>query len=224
MIFALLPVKPPQEAKQRLRAVLSAEQRETLARAMYEEVFAALRAARGLDRIVVMTADAATAEHARRHGALVFDEPGLLGHRNSADRAARRAIGLGARTVLMLPIDVPLVTSAEIEELIAAARPGVIVVPSFDGAGTNALVLTPPDAIESCFGENSFASHMEQARVKGVPVQVLRPPGILLDIDTPEDIAELLARAPQSRIAALLRGEGSFQPSANSRQQQAAKL
>ena len=37
--------------------------------------------------------------------------------------AARRAIELGAETVLLLPIDVPLVTIAEIEALAAAARP-----------------------------------------------------------------------------------------------------
>ncbi len=205
MIFALLPVKTPNEAKQRLAAVLRAKDRETLARAMYEEVLTALCAARAIDRIVVMTADRATAGHARRHGAVVFDEPGLLGHRNSADRAARRAIPLGARTVIMLPIDVPLVTAAEIDELARSAKPGVIIVPSFDGTGTNALVLTPPDVIESCFGENSFAVHVEQARAKGVAVEVVRPPGLMLDIDTPEDVAELLARAPQSRIAGLVR-------------------
>src|SRR5262249_26112226 len=152
-----------------------AKDRETLARAMYEEVFTALCAARAIDRIVVMTADRATARHARRHGVSVFDEPELLGHKNSADRAARRVIPLGARTVIMLPIDVPLVTAAEIDELAAAAKPGVIIVPSLDGTGTNALVLTPPDVIESCFGENSFAVHVEQMRAKGVAMEVARP-------------------------------------------------
>lgn len=209
MIFALLPVKAPGEAKQRLSGVLAPHEREALARAMYEEVFSALCAARGLDRIVVATVDPATAQHARRGGAVVFDEPGLLGHRNSADLAARRAMQLGARTVLMMPIDVPLVTPAEIEELVGAAAarsaPGVFIVPSFDGTGTNALVLTPPNVMESCFGENSFAGHIEQARARGISVEVVRPPGLMLDIDTPQDIAELLARAPQSKIAALLR-------------------
>src|SRR5262249_25381695 len=107
MIFALLPVKPPHEAKQRLATLLDAKDRKTRARAMYEEGFTPPRAARAIDRMGVMPADPATADPARRHGALVFDEPGLLGHKNSADRAARRAMPLGARTVLMLPIDVP---------------------------------------------------------------------------------------------------------------------
>ena len=109
--------------------------------------------------------------------------------------------------MLLLPIDVPLVTTAEIESLAAAARPGVIIVPSADGTGTNALVRTPPDAIESRFGKDSFRAHLEQARARGIAAEVMRPPGIVFDIDTPEDVAELLARAPDCRTAALLRAQ-----------------
>jgi 2-phospho-L-lactate guanylyltransferase len=81
----------------------------------------------------------------------------------------------------------------------------VIIVPSADGTGTNALVRTPADVIESRFGKDSFRAHLDQARAKGVAADVMRPPGIVFDIDTPEDIATLLARAPHSRTAELLR-------------------
>ena len=111
----------------------------------------------------------------------------------------------GAATILLLPIDVPLVTSAEIEELIEGTDTGVIVVPSFDGTGTNALVRTPPDAIPSCFGPGSFRAHLDRARERGVPAIVKRPPGLLFDIDTPEDVEELFRRAPDSRTARWLR-------------------
>ncbi len=114
---------------------------------------------------------------------------------------------LGATTVLLVPIDVPLVTTAEFESLAAAAKPGVIIVPSADGTGTNALVRTPPDVIESRFGKNSFRAHLEQARAKGITAEVMRPPGIVFDVDTPEDVAELLARAPDSATARLLRAQ-----------------
>ena len=208
MIFAMLPVKAPAHAKQRLRGVLSPEQREALARAMFEEVFATLCTVEGLDRIVVVTSDVAIAQRARGCGAEVFQEREQLGHSHSADAAARRAMDLGAASVILLPIDVPLVTKHEIEMLIAAATsPGVVIVPSGDGTGTNALVLTPPDAIESRFGPGSFDAHVDQARTRGMPVKVMRPSGLLFDIDTPEDIAELLERAPACRIAELLRSQ-----------------
>ena len=207
MMFALLPVKAPAKAKQRLSGLLNQEHREALARAMYEEVLATLSTVEGLDRIVVVTSDEAIAHRARQSGAGVFEELEQLGHSHSADAAAKRAMTLGATSVLLLPIDVPLVTKGEIEMLIAAAGHGVIIVPSADGTGTNALVRTPPDAIESRFGPGSFRAHVDQAQARGVPVKVLRPPGLLFDIDTPQDIAELLERAPACRIAELLRSQ-----------------
>ena len=210
MKFAILPVKARAQAKQRLADFLSAAQREALARVMFEEVLEKLRAARGIDRVVVVTSDPAAERHARRAGVEVFMEEDQASHSHSADRAARRAMQMGAGTVLLLPIDVPLVATAEIEALAAAgsgAEPGLIIVPSADGTGTNALVRTPPDVIESRFGRDSFRAHLEQARAKGVAAAVMRPPGIVFDVDTPEDIAELLARAPQSRTAALLRAQ-----------------
>ncbi|HEY7338881.1 MAG TPA: 2-phospho-L-lactate guanylyltransferase [Bryobacteraceae bacterium] len=210
MVCALLPVKAPMNAKQRLNGFLSPSQRESLARLMFEEVLTTLCAVRGLDRIIVATSDQAVGDRAARSGAIVFEESEQRGHSHSADLASRRAKTNGAATVLLLPIDVPLVTRIEIEELIEAARleeaqPGVIVVPSLDGTGTNALVRTPPEAIPSCFGPGSFRAHLDRARERGVPAMVKRPPGLLFDIDTPEDVDELFRRAPDSRIAQWLR-------------------
>jgi 2-phospho-L-lactate guanylyltransferase len=172
---------------------------------MFQEVFSTLCTVRGLDKIIVATSDQAVADHASRSGATVFEEYEQRGHSHSADAAARRAMSLGAATVLLLPIDVPLVTKTEIEDLLHATEPGVILVPSSDGTGTNALVRTPPDAIASCFGPGSFLAHLDQARQRGVPATVLHPAGLLFDIDTPEDVDELLRRAPDSRTAQWLR-------------------
>jgi 2-phospho-L-lactate/phosphoenolpyruvate guanylyltransferase len=210
MICALLPVKAPSNAKQRLSGYLSPSQREALARLMFEEVFSTLCTVRGLDRIIVATSDQAVGDRATRSGAIVFEEHEQRGHSHSADAVSRHAMNCGAATILLLPIDVPLVTEAEIGELIEDARfegaqAGVIVVPSLDGTGTNALVRTPPDAIPSCFGPGSFRAHLDRARERGVPATVRRPPGLLFDIDTPEDVEELFRRAPDSRTARWLR-------------------
>jgi 2-phospho-L-lactate guanylyltransferase len=207
MIVALLPVKSPKNAKQRLIGLLSPDQRETLARTMFEEVLTTLCAVRGLDRIAVATSDAAIAERARSAGVEVFEEQEQLGHSHSADLASQKAAALGATSVLLVPIDVPLVTRQEIEGLIDEAGAGVIVVPSGDGTGTNALVRTPPNAIKACFGPNSFRAHCGQAETLGIPLKVMRPPGLLFDIDTPEDVEELLLRSPDSRVARLLRSQ-----------------
>src|ERR1700719_1213979 len=118
-MFALLPVKAPVNAKQRLSGALSPDQREALARLMFEEVFATLCSVRGLEKIVVATSDQRVADHASRAGATVFEEHEQKGHSHSADAAARRAMSMGAGKILLVPIDCPLVTAVEIEELIS---------------------------------------------------------------------------------------------------------
>jgi 2-phospho-L-lactate/phosphoenolpyruvate guanylyltransferase len=204
MIFAILPVKSPQNAKQRLTGFLAVEQRETLARMLYRQTLATLCQAQGIDRVVVATSDGEVADHARQSGALVFEENEQVSHSVSADAACLRAMEMGASTVLLVPIDVPTVTPADFTRLAASARPGLIVVPSSDGTGTNALVRTPPNCIESRFGPGSFRAHLDQAHSKGLPAEVLRLPGLMFDIDTPEDVAELLGRGHQSEVSSFL--------------------
>jgi 2-phospho-L-lactate guanylyltransferase len=209
MIFALLPVKAFRNAKQRLSGILTGAEREALARALYEQMLETLLSAAGIDRICVITSDELVADRARRAGVTIFEESEQRSHSHSADDAARRAMELGARTVMMLPIDVPLVTPGEIEQLAViadqGARRGVLIVPDAGGTGTNALVCTPPGVIESRFGPGSLRAHLDQARLRGLPAEVLRPRGLVFDLDTPEDAAELLACAPDCRAAQFLK-------------------
>lgn len=209
MTFAILPVKSPRNAKQRLTGFLAVEQREALARVLYRQTLAALCQAEGIDRVVVATSDVEVADHARGSGALVFEEDEQVSHSVSADAACLRAMDLGASTVLLVPIDVPTATPADFTLLAARSsdglHPGLIVVPSSDGTGTNALVRTPPNCIQSRFGPGSFRAHLDQALAKGLPADVLRLPGLMFDIDTPEDVAEFLARTHECEVSSFLR-------------------
>ena len=212
MIFALLPVKAPAQAKARLSALFSPEERERLARVMFDEVLRVLVAARGLDRIVVASSDAEILRRAAAASASTLAETRQNGHSSSADWAARKCIEWGATTLVLVPTDVPLLRAADVESLLEAALamrvPRVVIVPSADGTGTNALVRTPPDIVESRFGPDSFAAHLAQAHLQRAAVAVARPAGLVFDLDTPEDVARFLARVPSGPTADLLRGMG----------------
>ena len=163
----------------------------------------------------MVTSDPQIAGHGRRFGAVVFEENEQVSHSVSADAACLRAMQLGATTVLLVPIDVPLATSGDFSRLAAAAALGpqptsaiqtkLILVPSADGTGTNALARTPPNVIETRFGPGSCRAHLDQARAKSVHSEVLRLRGLMFDIDTPEDVAELLAHPHESDAAVFLR-------------------
>ena len=93
--------------------------------------------------------------------------------------------------MLTLPGDIPLVTAAEIEHLIAAhpPAPSFTIAPSHDEMGSNAILLSPPDAVPLRFGDDSFRPHLAAARTAGIEPTVVPLPGIALDIDNPVDLA-----------------------------------
>ena len=76
--------------------------------------------------------------------------------------------------------------------------------PDHHGSGTNALLLTPPDAIAPAFGAGSFARHAARGAAAGARVRVAQAPSLELDVDTPGDLAALRGRSracPERRAA-----------------------
>jgi 2-phospho-L-lactate guanylyltransferase len=176
---AILPIKEFGRAKQRLGGA------PELAATMVERVLDALSHSARLDRVLVVTREDAAAESARDRGFEVVDEPALRGHNAAAELGIARALELGATRALLVPGDCPLVSGDEIDALLDRhPEPGVVVVPDRHGTGTNALLLQPPDAIRPSFGPGSRERHERGAVIDEVP-------GLLLDVDTPEDLAAL---------------------------------
>jgi coenzyme F420-0:L-glutamate ligase/coenzyme F420-1:gamma-L-glutamate ligase len=205
----VVPVKAFGAAKGRLAGALPETLRLALARAMLEDVLAALAAA-PLDRVLVVTPDREVAELARRHGAGVVLEAQGQGHTAAVARGIEAATAAGAAAVLTVPGDVPCLTTAEVVALLAACgpEPAVVLVPSRSGPGTNAACLAPPDAMALTFGEPSLPGHLAAARARGIEPVVLRLPGTGLDVDRPEDVACLLRDGAGTRAAAVLRAAG----------------
>jgi 2-phospho-L-lactate guanylyltransferase len=195
MRAVLIPVKDLMLAKQRLSGLLTQEQRTALARAMLEDVFAAVAAARGVDARFVISSDAPALAHARRLGWEVFPEQRQISESHSVDEASRLCQARGVESLLRLPIDVPLIEPRDIEELLdaQAESPSVVLVPSRDGEGTNALMRTPPALFTSHFGPGSLARHLAEAQRAGAHAQVIRNPRIELDIDDEADLLAFLA-------------------------------
>jgi len=211
--WALVPLRGLEDAKTRLGAELDPEERVALVVAMSSRTLAATRDAAGIRGTVLVTADPAAAELAEAFGAttLVQRLPGL----NAALREARTvALARGATAVLILPIDLPAISPVEIEALIAAGaarastlRPLVLAVPDRHGTGTNALLVSPPAAIEPAFGEGSFAAHRSAADLAGA-VFVRHEGSLILDVDTGADLiaAESVATAAKTVATGATRG------------------
>jgi 2-phospho-L-lactate guanylyltransferase len=194
MVSAIIPVKTLALAKSRLGGLLSGPERRALVLAMLGDVLAALGAARGLDRVGVISADQTVLAQAARLGAEALPDhaPDL----NAAlAQAAAHYTAHGATAILALPADVPLVQGREIDDLIAmrASARGMVIAPSRDG-GTNALLAWPPLELPFLFGPGSLARHLAAARERGLATYTFQRPGLEIDVDRPDDLL-LLAEA-----------------------------
>jgi 2-phospho-L-lactate guanylyltransferase len=191
--LAIVPVKSFDSAKQRLGGALAAEARRSLARAMFRDVLEALRRSRRLEGIVVVTAEPAAASVAREHAAVLHDDASA-GQSAAARIGIGHAIAAGHERVLLVPGDTPLIDPGEVDALIdrtAADGVAVGIVADRHGTGTNALLLTPPDAIAPSFGPDSRARHVAAAASAGVAYRLEHVPTLAHDVDTPDDLAAL---------------------------------
>ncbi len=70
--------------------------------------------------------------------------------------------------------------------------PSLVIVPSRDGTGTNAMLRTPPALFPSHFGNGSFARHLAEAESAHARVMVRRNPRLEMDVDDEADLRALL--------------------------------
>lgn len=190
--IAVLPVKRFGEAKRRLAAGVDDERREALVAAMLEDTLEAIEGSRTIERTIVVTGDPRAQEIVAASSAEVLPDPADEGHVVAALAGVARAEIEGATCVALLPGDCPLLDPRELDGLLTGIPSSfVAVVPDRHGTGTNALVLSPPDAIEPAFGEGSCARHVAAAREAGIPFAVEELPSLALDLDTPADVVAL---------------------------------
>lgn len=190
--FAAVPVKDLFGTKSRLAPLLDPGSRAGLTLYMMKHVVSVLRRA-GIpsSNLCVVSPDALVLETAAGAGAVpLFQESSGL---NPALGEARQwAVSRGAASLLVLPADLPLLRPGDVGDLLSAGEESpVAIAPDAGETGTNALVLSPPDAIPFLFGSGSYRAHLEAARRRGVGVRECRLPDLSFDIDTVEDLARL---------------------------------
>jgi len=190
----LLPIKDLRNAKQRLSGALTRGERLALAQAMFRDTIAAVSNVRRADKVFVVTNSRPAMLTAEEHGWEVLREERQISESVSVDTASRQCVERGATAVLRLPLDLPLVRPEDIDELlnIECSPPGMVIVPSRDGTGTNAILRTPPTLFPSHFGPGSFVKHCQEGQGAGAQIVVCRNARLEMDVDDQADLLALL--------------------------------
>src|ERR1700732_5348466 len=190
----LLPIKDLRQAKQRLAPFLNPEERFGLAQAMLADTIRAVRGVRRAEKIFVVTNYIPAMQAAIANGWELLREEQQISESVSVDAASLRCAECGVRSLLRVPLDVPLVQASDIDELLAVecAAPALVIVPSRDGTGTNAILRTPPALFPSHFGSGSFAKHCGEADRAGAQIVVRRNARLEMDVDDEADLRVLV--------------------------------
>ena len=191
---AIVPVKGLIVANGRLNGVLSADERNQLAEALFLDLIVKLPRSRCIDEVMVVTADKSIARQVRWFGHKVLLQESDEGHSEAAAAGARAAIAEGAERVAMLPVDCPMLDTDELDAHIGRSPRTVLIIPDRHGTGTNGLVLAPPDVFLPAFGPDSCSRHVSRARATGISFALEDVDSMGIDLDTAEDYTLLRDR------------------------------
>ena len=192
--FAIIAVNERARCKTRLDGLLGPEGRVRLARRMLASVLGAARAAPLVDAVLVVSPER---DQVPEEIPVVHDGGDDL---NAAMQAGRdAAVAHGARELLLLPADLPLLRPADLCRLVLAGRRGgIAIAPDRHGRGTNGIFLPAAAQFDFHFGEGSCARHEAEARRLGHGIRRVRSAGLQADLDTGEDVPGILA-LPRAR-------------------------
>jgi 2-phospho-L-lactate guanylyltransferase len=192
VVYSIIPIKKLTLAKSRLSAFLKPKERMKLTQCMLEDVVATCLASESLTKTLVVSPDRFLGRAAEEQGAL-FIESHTGDLNNDITTGIDWSIESGAKSVLILPSDLPAITVDNIHAIfrMVSKVPSVVLTPSRNG-GTNMLFLQPPNIIRPQFGLNSFNRHLKEAEKIGVKLSTYESPRVTLDIDTEFDIGEFL--------------------------------
>jgi 2-phospho-L-lactate/phosphoenolpyruvate guanylyltransferase len=202
----LVPVKNLAGAKQRLAAILDQPSRTELAQAMLLDVLETLANWPQHPEVGIVTNDAFALQLAHQFHFTVIADNANRGETDAIETATRFCEARDIESTLVIPGDIPLIQSWELEKIIAAVpSEGSVLVPAADGRGTNAIWRRPAGLFPACFGNDSFKPHHAAAQATGKPCVVLSLPGIAIDVDNPEDLRTLAAAPGETRAQRLIR-------------------
>jgi 2-phospho-L-lactate guanylyltransferase len=215
--WVLIPIRGLPAGKSRLSTVLSREERAALNELLLRHVLAGAAAEVGRERTVVISACDEALRTARSVSVQTVHQCGGSGLNHAAAQGVAWLRAAGARSVLVIAADLPLVMASDFGEIVHRGSEGrVVICPDKHGSGTNAMLLGEDVALRFAFGPQSCAAHCREAIRSGATPEICVNERIAFDIDTPEDLRSWLAsgKAPALPFLERLRDAETVQSTA----------
>lgn len=201
-IEVLVPLKRLEYAKTRLMSVLDPSARARVMRALVDHALQQVTAVASIETVTLVSSAVEARRIAADHGVAHFDDRGLPW--NDALAAAIAEV-VTSDAVAIFSADLPLLTPADVETFIGALREETAVIARATDAGTNAVAMHPAGAMRTTFGvKDSARRHTALAEEAGLTAVTLDVVGLAHDLDTAEDLAEVLRHTMSPAVRSAL--------------------
>ncbi len=190
----IIPVKSPEEGKSRLAGVLSAQDRETLNWRLLAGTLDQVAALTDIADVIVVSKSAAVLAEAARRDFMACGEADSSDLNGALAFGAAHAQRSGAREIMVLPVDLPWLSSPHVRQLVETSRADgdVTIIADRLGCGTNVLLWRPAASARFQYGIGSAVRHAETAASLGLRVSVQQDTRLSFDLDTPQDLERWL--------------------------------
>jgi len=199
--LAILPVKSLEMCKSRLASLLSLEEREAFALYLLRRTIKTLQVSSHIDEVVVVSRDNDVRFIAElKHIHFLRENGDDLNE--ALEQATRWAVERDFPEILILPVDIPFLSTKDIDFIVALGRKKqqvIVISPDREMLGTNALFVKPPGVLNYQFGINSFQCHLQKCRERQMDIEVYESKDISFDVDSVSDYKILLDRGLSSK-------------------------
>ena len=156
---------------------------------MLQEVLNTISNCKLINKIVIVSKDETALKIGRQFNAVeIFDNE--TGVNDAVSLADQYLSDNEFDCSVIFPQDVPIMTSSDIDNLLCfvKSKSSVIIVPSRQFNGTNALVRCPANIMQTRYDMGSYTFQIDAARAKTKNISIALIRRIMLDIDDKSDL------------------------------------
>ena len=180
-------------SKAKTRLDLPQIQKEDLCLKMLDEVLGTISNCKSIDKILVVSKDEQAMKLSKQYNAKqIFDHE--TGVNDAMDLANEYLIDKKYDCSIMFPQDIPIMKPSDIDNIFCffKSETGVLIVPSRQFNGTNALLQSPVGVMNTQYDRGSYRYQLDAAKAvtKNTSIALIRR--IMLDIDDLSDLSLML--------------------------------
>ena len=186
-MWAIIPINEFSRSFTRLSSVLDLEQRMELAKNLSSRLIQILLTVDEVEKIVLFTCEKNWPGELQHSKLVLRKDEDKKPLKQKIDSVADWAFGSGAKKMMYLSIDLPLVEKKDITQIIDSHKHGLTLVQAKKDGGTNALITDLPRKINFQFGADSFRKHLEAAKLEKLKTNIQSTEGLSFDLDDHDD-------------------------------------